>query len=79
MRWPWAIGPPRRRSAFLTLGTEAAKMLDETVWLHESHELAKTYAYAEVMVALRKMESAGSTVSGAAAQPGISEDRRTHG
>lgn len=47
----------------VTLGTKAEAALDEKPWLDESHELAKTSAYApEVLDALRMMEAAGGDV-----------------
>ena len=47
----------------VALGTKAESVLDEKVWLDESHELAKAAAYApEVLDALRIMEASGGDV-----------------
>ena len=47
----------------VALGTKAKALLDEKVWLDESHDLAKRLAYsAEVLDALRKMEATGANV-----------------
>ena len=49
---------------FARLGMDAAESLDESFWLDESHELAKTAAHAdEVLTALRTMEATGSPIA----------------